>query len=153
MGFFATTLAGHVFSLNATKVQVTFDDGSFTVFDTKDESFSQSTKEQSCIQGDYCNGITNEATCCFECDKLEECTEDGCTCDNESCEKYPKGKSAADISLPCDRIEELEDELMDVKDYADALEEENEVLLQELLISKDTIIELQRELLDKPKIW
>jgi hypothetical protein len=98
----------------------------------------------SCIKGDFCD-ITQEATCCFECKYLKECKY---PCDNESCQKYPK-----DDPCPYCRIEELEDELMDITDYADALEEENEVLLQELLISKDEIIGLQRELLEKHKVW
>jgi hypothetical protein len=107
----------------------------------------------SCIQELECN-ITEEFTCCFECNKFKECREDGMNiCGREDCPKYPKGDTE---DCPYCRIEELEEELTDTKEYIVAIEEENDDLFAALIESKDTIIELQKEIIRlsrEPVIW
>lgn len=101
----------------------------------------------SCIKGDF-RDLIQEAACCFECVHFKECKY---PCGNESCEKYPK-----DEPCPYCRIEELEDELMDIIDYTDDLEDENSELLNALLKAQQDIIELQKEVIRvarEPKIW
>lgn len=107
----------------------------------------------SCTKDLECS-ITEESTCCFECENLESCREDGmCLCDESSCEKHEDNEGDTDDEL-CDSEDEpcvcpmctLEELL------ADTLEEV-EMLKEELLMDKQMIIELQRELLEKQKVW
>ena len=105
-------------------------------------------ENKGCIRGENCSE-TQEVTCCYECAMFKVCTIKGYTCDDDSCEKYPK-ETEADLELPSDEpcecpyciIESLEEDLADV--------------LDELVDTQRQLIEAQREIIrlsGEPKIW